>query len=64
MERITKSEWVEKEVAEKEKKMPLDAHNRNTLRAILSREFNEEEKSNRDYVYGHDEGEELEAREY
>jgi hypothetical protein len=31
---MTKAEWIEKEVAEQEKKMPLDAHNKSVLRSM------------------------------
>jgi hypothetical protein len=36
---MTKEEWIEKEVAEQEKKMALDAHNKSTLRSMKSREY-------------------------
>jgi hypothetical protein len=35
---MTREEWIEKEVAEKEKTMKLDAHNKRTLRAMLGKE--------------------------
>jgi hypothetical protein len=35
---MNKSEWIEKEVAAKEAKMRLDAHNRNVLRSMLDKE--------------------------
>jgi hypothetical protein len=54
---MEREEWVEKEVAEKEKTMRLDAHNKNTLRSMLSKEYDFWEREGRDYVYGQDEGE-------
>jgi hypothetical protein len=41
---MTKEEWIEKEVAEKEKAMALDAHNKNTLRSMLGKEHDFEER--------------------
>jgi hypothetical protein len=35
---VTRDEWIEKEIAAKEKVMTLDAHNRSTLRSVLGRE--------------------------
>jgi len=35
---MTREEWIEKEVAEKEKVMHLDAHNKNVLRSMLEKE--------------------------
>lgn len=36
---MTREEWIAKEVAAKEKVMKLDAHNKNTLRAMLGKEY-------------------------
>jgi hypothetical protein len=41
---VTREEWVEKEVAEQEEKMPLDAHNKTTLRSMKGREFDQLER--------------------
>lgn len=41
---MEKSDWIEKEVAEQEKKMPLDAHNKSVLRSMKRREFDYWEK--------------------
>lgn len=54
---MTREEWIEKEVAEKEKVMFLNAHNKSVLRAILSKEYDFWLREGRDYVYGVDEGE-------
>lgn len=35
---VTREEWVEKEVLEKWKVMPLDVHNREVLRSMLAKE--------------------------
>lgn len=34
-----KEKFIEKELAEKQSKMKLDAHNKTTLRSILGKEF-------------------------
>lgn len=36
---MTRAEWVEKEVAEQEAKMPLDARNKSTWRSMKEKEF-------------------------
>lgn len=56
MSPLTKSEWIEKEVAEIEQAMRLDAHNRRTLRSMLSSEhdFWEREAVRVDNHTGHD----------
>lgn len=54
---MTREEYIEKEVAAKEEKMPLDAQNKSTLRSVLGKEFDYWEREGRDYVYGSDEGE-------
>lgn len=41
---MTKAEWIEKEIAEKEKTMKLDAHNKSVLRAMLGKEHDELER--------------------
>jgi hypothetical protein len=41
---MTREEWIEKEVAQKEKTMKLDAHNKRTLRAMLGKEHDELER--------------------
>lgn len=46
---MNKKDYVEKEVAAKEEKMSLDAHNKTTLRSILGKEFEDNERSTRDY---------------
>jgi hypothetical protein len=53
---MTKEQWIEKEVAEKEKTMKLDAHNKSTLRAVLGKEhdFWEKEAVRLDSHTGHD----------
>lgn len=35
---MNKQEWIEKEIHEKEKVVDLDAHNKSTLRSVLSKE--------------------------
>jgi hypothetical protein len=47
---MTREEYIEREVAEKEKVMHLDAHNKSTLRSMLGKEFDQEERSTRDYL--------------
>lgn len=54
---ISKSEYIEKEIEAKERVMTLDAHNKSTLRSVLSKEFDYWEREGRDYQYGWDEGE-------
>lgn len=54
---MNKEDYVEKEVAAKEEKMSLDAHNKTTLRSVLGKEYDYWEREGRDYVYGQDEGE-------
>lgn len=54
---MNKEYYIEKEVAAKEEKMKLDAHNKSTLRSILGKEYDYWEREGRDYVYGQDEGE-------
>lgn len=41
---MTREEWIEKEVAEQEDKVPLDAHNKSTLRSMKGREFDHWER--------------------
>jgi hypothetical protein len=36
---MNREEWIEKEVAEQEKKVPLDARNKSTLRSMKGKEF-------------------------
>lgn len=36
---MTREDWIEKEVAEQEKKMHLDARNKSTLRSMKGREW-------------------------
>jgi hypothetical protein len=36
---MNRAEWIEKEVAEQEKKMALDARNKSTLRSMKGREY-------------------------
>lgn len=38
---MTKTEWVEKEIKEKEKVMPLNAQNKKTLRSMLEKEHDQ-----------------------
>jgi hypothetical protein len=52
---MTREEYIEKEVAAKEAVMRLNPHNKSTLRLMLGKEFDQEERSTRDYRYGYDE---------
>jgi hypothetical protein len=47
---MTREEYIEKEVAAKEAVMHLDPQNKSTLRPMLGKEFDQEERSTRDYL--------------
>jgi hypothetical protein len=52
---LNKKDWVEKEVAEYPLELPV--HNKSVLRSMKEKEFDEEEFSNADLIYGFDDGE-------
>ncbi len=61
---MEKQDYIAKEVAAKEQVMHLDVNNKSTLRSMLSKEFDQNERSTQDYIRGYDDDQPLTNSDY